>query len=65
MDNKYVAWKTLSDLEPISGTDRILLGKSKREIINFLAYEEKVPHNHNDMFVKCNDGTKWFVVEMF
>jgi hypothetical protein len=57
----YNAWKANSKLEPIEGTDRILEGKSKRAIIRHLAYEEGVEHNHNDVLVKCKDGTFWFV----
>ena len=62
--NKYNAWKADSNLEPIEGTDRIIKGKSKRAVIKLLAYEEGVPHMHNDMIVRCTDGTIWCVIKI-
>ena len=59
MGNKYEAWKAKPNCEPIEGTERIILGKSKREVIGYLAYEEGVEHKHNDMIVRCKDGTIW------
>jgi len=57
--NKYNAWKAKSNGDPIDGTDRILIGASKRAIIKHLAFEEGVEHQHNDMIVRCKDGTMW------
>lgn len=58
---KYNAWKADSRCEPIEGTDRILTGESKRAVIRHLAFEEGIEHQHNDMVVKCKDGTMWCV----
>lgn len=58
---RYLAWKSDSSCNPIAGTDRILEGKSVRWILQHLAYEEKVEHNHNDVIVRCKDGTFWNV----
>lgn len=62
--NKYNAWKATPNGEPIEGTDRILTGVSKRAIIKHLAYEEGVEHMHNDMTVKCKDGTIWCISQI-
>ena len=59
--NKYNAWKAKSNGDTIEGTDRILTGVSKRAIIKHLAFEEGVEHQHNDMIVRCKDGTMWCV----
>jgi hypothetical protein len=59
--HKYNAWKAKPNSEPIDGTDRILIGVSKRAIIKYLAYEEGVEYQHNDMIVRCKDGTIWCV----
>lgn len=59
--HKYNAWKAKSNGDPIEGTDRILTGVSKRMIIKHLAFEEGVEYQHNDMIVKCKDGTIWCV----
>jgi len=56
---KYNAWKAKTNGDPIEGTDRILTGVSKREIIKHLAFEEGVEYQHNDMTVRCKDGTIW------
>jgi hypothetical protein len=61
MNKNYLAWKAKANGDPIDGTDRILTGASKREIIKHLAFEEGVKHQHNDMIVKLNDGTMWCV----
>lgn len=58
---RYNAWKAKPNGDPIENTDRILNGVSKRAIIKHLAYEEGVNHNHNDMIVRCKDGTIWCV----
>ena len=59
--NKYNAWKVDKNGDPIEGTDRLLNGISKRAIIKHLAFEEGVEHLHNDMIVRCKDGTMWCV----
>ena len=59
--HKYNAWKAKSNGDTIEGTDRILTGVSKRMIIKHLAFEEGVEYQHNDMIVKCKDGTIWCV----
>ena len=41
--------------------DRVFTGKSKRDVIKHLAFEEGVEHKHNDVIVKCKDGTIWCV----
>lgn len=56
---QYNVWKSKSNGNPIEGTDRILEGISKRAIMKHLAYEEGVEYQHNDMIVRCNDGTFW------
>ncbi len=61
---RYQAWKANPNCDPIEGTDRILTGTSKRAILQHLAHEEGVEHNHNDMSVKCKDGTMWFVSKL-
>lgn len=61
---KYSAWKANLNGEPIEGTDRILSGVSKRAIIKHLAFEEGVEHQHNDMIVRCKDGTTWCVSQI-
>jgi len=58
---KYNAWKAKSNGDPIAGTDRTLIGFSKRAVIKHLAFEEGVEHQHNDVMVKCKDGTFWYV----
>lgn len=58
---KYNAWKVNSDSNPIEGSDRTLRAKSKRAVIKHLAFEEGVEHQHNDMVVRCKDGTMWCV----
>ena len=63
-EKKYVAWKTDNNINPIQGSERILSGISQRAIIRHLAFEEKVIYNNNDLFVKNNDGTKWFVSKL-
>lgn len=62
--HKYNVWKAKSNGEPIEGTDRILTGVSKRAIIKHLAFEEGVEHQHNDMIVRCKDGTTWCVSQI-
>ena len=62
--HKYNAWKAKSNCEPIEGTDRIFTGVSKRSIIKHLAFEEGVEHHHNDMIVRCKDGTVWCVSQI-
>lgn len=62
---KYNAWKADSFCNPIEGTDRILIGESKRRIIQHLAFEEGVKHQHNDMLVRCKDGTMWCVEKLY
>lgn len=62
--HKYNAWKAKSNGEPIEGTDRILTGVSKRSIIKHLAFEEGVEYQHNDMIVRCKDGTTWCVSQI-
>lgn len=62
--NKYQAWKAGPKCEPIEGTDRILTGESKRAVLKHLAYEEGVEHMHNDMIVRCKDGTMWLVSKL-
>jgi hypothetical protein len=59
--NRYNAWKADSKCEPIPDTDRVFMGKSKRAVVKHLAYEEGVEHMHNDILVRCKDGTIWFV----
>jgi hypothetical protein len=59
--NRYNAWKADSKCEPIPDTDRVFTGKSKRAVVKHLAYEEGVENMHNDILVKCKDGTTWFV----
>jgi len=61
---KYSAWKANSNGDPIEGTDRIFTGVSKRSIIKHLAFEEDVEHQHNDVLVKCKDGTIWCVSQI-
>ena len=56
---KYNAWKALPNGEPVEGTDKILVGVSKRAIMKHLAYEEGVEYKHNDLSVLCKDGTTW------
>lgn len=56
---KFNVWKAKSNDEPIDGTDRLLVGVSKRAVIKHLAYEEGVKHTPNDMIVRCKDGTVW------
>lgn len=60
----YNAWKAKTNGEPIEGTDRLLTGSSKRAIIAHLAHEEGVNHQHNDVLVRCLDGTVWCVSEI-
>lgn len=48
MGNKYEAWKAKPNCEPIEGTERIIIGNTKREVISYLAYEESVEHKHNE-----------------
>ena len=62
--HRYNAWKAKSNGDPIEGTDRILNGVSKRAIIKHLAFEEGVEHQHNDMIVRCKDGTMWCVSQI-
>jgi len=62
--HKYNAWKAKSNGDPIDGTDRILTGVSKRAIIKHLTFEEGVKHQHNDMIVRCKDGTMWCVSQI-
>ncbi len=57
----YYAWKATSKGEPIENTDRKLTGTSKRAVLAHLAYEEKVPHNQNDMVVQLPNGDFWCV----
>jgi hypothetical protein len=56
---QYNAWKANSKGDPIEGTDRILTAISKRSVMKHLAHEEGVEYQHNDMIVRCNDGTFW------
>ena len=59
---KYHAWKAKANTcEPVEGTDRILTGKSKRAILDHLAYEENVVRQHHSLVVRCNDATFWCV----
>jgi hypothetical protein len=62
--HRYNAWKAKSNGDPIEGTDRILTGVSKRAVIKHLAFEEGVNHQHNDIIVRCKDGTMWFVSQI-
>lgn len=61
LNKKYHAWKADLQGNPIPNTERILTGTTKRNILKHLAYEEKVKHNHNDVLVRCKDGTTWHV----
>ena len=61
---RYNAWKADEKCNPIEGTDRILVGQSKRAVIKHLADEEGVKHQHNDMIVRCKDGTIWCVSQL-
>jgi hypothetical protein len=64
-EKKYHAWKAkASTCEPIEGTDRILKGKSKRAVLDHLAYEENVVRQHYSLVVRCTDGTFWCVSEI-
>lgn len=56
---KYNAWKTLSNGDPIEGTDRIFRAESKRNVMKALAFEEGVTQPHGSLIVRCNDGTMW------
>jgi hypothetical protein len=58
---KYNAWKANSKCEPIEGTDRILLGENKRNVLRHLAYEEGVEYKHGDLIVKLPNGEMWCV----
>lgn len=64
MELRYNVWKANSQCEPIEGTDRILLGKSKRNVLKHLAYEEKVEYKHNDRVIKLPNGDMWCVSSM-
>jgi len=64
IQHKYNAWKAKSNGEPIEWTDRIFTGVSKRAIIKHLAFEESVEHQHNDMIIRCKDGTIWGVSQI-
>lgn len=57
--HKYNAWKANENGDPIKGTDRIITGKSKRWVINHLAYEEGVEIDPGALIVRCKDGTFW------
>lgn len=59
--NRYNAWKTDSNLNPIEGTDRILTANSKRAVVRHLSYEEGVEYVYSSMIVRCKDGTLWCV----
>jgi len=59
MKNKYNAWKSDSNGNPIEGTDRIFTGKSTRSFLKHIAYEEGIEHNHNDVLVRLKNGDMW------
>jgi len=60
-DAKYNAWKADAKSNPIEGTDKIFLAKTKRAVLRHIAYEEGVDYQHNDVCVRCKDGTTWCV----
>jgi hypothetical protein len=64
MNHIYEAWKVDAQCNSIPGTERKIEGKSKRWVLEFLATEEKVPHNHNSMTVRLKDGTFWCVTQI-
>lgn len=64
MMNKYNCWKVNCKCEPIPGTDRIIIGPSKRWILRQLAFEENVPYSHNDMIIKLPNGDMWCVQQI-
>lgn len=59
---KFNAWKADFKSAPIPNTDKVYIGKSKRAVLEHIAYLEGVKLNHNDMVVNLADGTKWCVM---
>ena len=58
---KFNAWLVTSSCEPISGTDRILIGESKRKVLRHLADEEGVKLQYNQKIVRLQNGNSWHV----
>jgi hypothetical protein len=61
---KYLAWKCLSNCDPILNTERLFVAQNKKSVLDYLAYEEykeDYKENHNRLNVACKDGTKWHV----
>lgn len=61
----FKAWLVNSKGDPVNGTDRILKGTNKQNVIKHLCYEESVSFeslNPNTSFVPLSNGNKWFVI---
>lgn len=56
--NKYNAWLSDSDCNPIDGTDRIILAKSRRDVMKYIASEYGIKLSGNKI-LKLPDGKIW------
>lgn len=61
---RFNAWMANSKCEPIEGTGRILLGVSKRAVLQHIADENNVKHQRSSMVVKLSDGNFWCVSQI-
>ena len=60
-DQKYTAWKSSKNADPIEGTDRVFSAISARKVLSLLASEEGVKYYPHMKIIRCSDGTFWSV----
>lgn len=58
---RYPCWKADSKGNPIEGTDRIIVGTSKRSVVRHLAHESTVDWKQGDLLVRLANGDCWCV----
>lgn len=58
---KYSVWLADSNGRPIDGTDRTMIGPSKKYILKYLAVEENISYKGWESFIIRPNGDRWCV----
>lgn len=58
---KYSVWLADSKCNPINGTDRIMIGPSKKYVLKYLAYEENITYQGWESLISLPNGNRWCV----